>query len=265
MQIVGLSVWGVVFSLLLLAVPAYFFWRVCPRLLPKAAVSVLRMMAQLAFVGFYLYWMFRLDSLALDVAWLLLMSLVGAWTVCAHARLHRRVMVLPLVVGQVVSVLVVGLYLLLLVFSPAHPFAVRWFVPVVGILLCEVQHVGVVALKEYYGALQCDSQLYDLLLGNGATHAEALMPYVRRTVEKTFVPILTNMALVGIVVYPELAFGQIIGGLSPVTSVAYTLVILIASLAVSVISLVVILFVADRHAFDANGRLRLRYARMAKK
>lgn len=251
-----MSAWNVFFAVLLLAVPAYFFWRFCPRLLTKAGMAVARMAVQLALVAFYLYWLFRVDSVVVNIVWLVLMSVVGAFSVSSRAHLRNSVMAVPLVVGQFVAVLVVGLYLLLLVFHTAHPLSARWFVPVAGILLCEAQWSGSVALSDYYKTLRRDSQMYDLLLGNGATHIEAVTPYLRHAVEKTFTPILANMAVVGFVVYPELTYGQMLGGFSPLGAVVVTAIIIIASLTVSIISLVATLFLADKRAFDAYGHLR---------
>lgn len=251
-----MSAWNVFFAVLMLAVPAYFFWRFCPRLLTKAAMAVARMAAQLALVAFYLYWLFRVDSVVVNLIWLALMSVVGAFSVCSRAHLRNGVMAVPLVAGQVVAVIVVGLYLLLLVFHTAHPLSARWFVPVAGILLCEAQLACAVALRDYYSGLRRDNQMYDLLLGNGATHLEAVTPYLRHAVEKTFTPILANMAVVGLVVYPELTYGQMLGGFSPLGAVIVTAIIIVASLTVSVVSLIATLFLADRRAFDAYGHLR---------
>jgi len=256
MEFIGLSVWGLLFAVLLTAVPAYFFWRVSQPMLVRTALAVGRMLLQLAVVGVYMHWLFRWNSLLIDFVWLLLMAAMGAMVACSHTRLLRRVVALPLVVGQVVSVVVVGLYLLLLVFRPEQPFTARWIVPVAGLLLCGGQTVCTSGLQAYYTALQNEGRLYDFLLGNGATHLEAVMPFVRKATEKAFAPLLANMAVVGLVVLPELTLGQMFGGVSPAVAVAFTAVMIVASISVSVLSLVLTLYVADRRTFDANGRLR---------
>ena len=43
--------------------------------------------------------------------------------------------------------------------------------------------VAVIALNSYYDGLQREHQLYQYLLGNGASHLEAITPFVRKSVE----------------------------------------------------------------------------------
>lgn len=255
-QFLGISVWGVVFAVLLLAIPCYFLVRVCPKMLPKAVVGLGRMVAQLALVGFYMHWLFKCDSVALDVLWLLLMSLVSAVAICGRSRLRRRTMVLPLLIGQFLAVVIVGLYLLFLVFQSQRPLSAQWIVPVAGLLLFGAQTVETTALKTYYSSLQGGLQLYELLLGNGATHKEAVLPFVRKAVEKAFSPMFVNMAVIGLFLLPELTFGQLIGGISPVKSIVFTVIIIAATVTVSTLSLALTLYVADRSSFDANGHLK---------
>lgn len=256
MEIIGISLWGLFFALLLLAVPAYFFWSLSKRMLVRSALAVGRALLQLAFVGVYMHWLFRWNSVVIDLVWLSIMAVIGSFAACSRARLQPRIVVLPIVVGLLVSVVVVGLYLLLLVFKPGQPFVARWIVPVAGLLLCGGQMVCSSGLKSYYTSLRSEGCYYDFLLGNGATHLEAVMPFVRKAVEESFSPLLANMAVVGIVALPELTLGQMLGGVKPTVAVAFTAILIVASLSVSVLSLVIALYTADRRTFDANGRLR---------
>lgn len=256
MEILGISVWGMLFALLLLAVPAYFFWRVSPRMLVRLAIAVGRALLQLAFVGLYMHWLFRWNSVAIDMLWLLLMAVIGSFAACSRNRLQPRLMVFPIVVGLLVSVVAVGLYLLLLVFNPVQPFTARWIVPVAGLLLCGGQMACSSGLNAYYKYLRSEGRLYDFLLGNGATHLEAVMPFLRKAVEESFSPLLANMAVLGIVTLPELTLGQMLSGEKPTVAVVLTAVMIVASLSVSVLSLVIALYVADLRTFDAYGRLR---------
>lgn len=251
-----LEISTLVFALLLIAVPFVIFWRICPRLLGHAFKAVAFLLVQMAAVAFYMFWLFRYDSLWLDLLWLLALAAVNALLACRRSGLRRRTLLLPIVVGQVATVVVVSLYLLLLVVRPDNPFVARCIVPVAGLLLCAVQPVGVAALKEYYGSLQRDSQLYHFLLGNGATHREAVMPFVRRALVKAFTPKLANLSFVGIIVVPELLFGLLFGGVEPVKAVFLSAVFILSSVTVSVVSILLTLYVADRGSFDANGKLR---------
>lgn len=238
MSIIGTSVLGIVFALLLLGAVLAFFWRLCPRLLPRAVKSTVLMCFQMAVVGCCLYAVFLVGSVWLATALVVLIALVGSFTVCRRAGLRRRTMVLSVLAGQVVGVPAVGLYVLLLVFglSPHEAFSPRWMVGVAGLLLCEVQVVMTPALKEYHASLQRDRQLQELLLGNGATRREALAPFVRKAIEKSFSTAFASVALVGLTIFPEMLYAQILSGLSPTVAVTGTLVIIVAGLAASALA-----------------------------
>lgn len=252
----GLQIIGIVFALLLLAVPIYLFWRICPQLLPTFAKTTVSLAVQMAFVAFYMFWLFRANSIVYDVLWLLAMTLLGGLLACQRTHLRRRTMLLPLVAGQFSTVVVVTFYLVLFVVRPDNVLSAQWIVPVTGLLLCAAQPVCAAALKEYYGALQRDNQLYHFLLGNGASHREAVMPFVRRAIVKAFTPMFANLSFIGVIVVPELTYGLLFGGVEPVKAVVLSAVILLSSITVSVVSILLTLYVADRGSFDAFGRFK---------
>lgn len=256
MDMIGISSWGLFFAVLLLAIPGYVLWRVSPALLGRIGKAVLRMVAQLAVVGTYLYWMFRWDSFLIDLLWLVSMLAAGAFSICRHTRLRRRTLVVPLIVGQLLPVIIVGIYVAFLIFHPEKPLSARWMVALFGLLLYEVQRVVAVGVEVYYTRLRHNFQLYDFLVGNGASHWEAVMPFVKLAVEKALAPISASMAEAGIVTLPLLTLGQVLAGVSPVVAVAYTVVVMIASLTVSVASLLLALYLADRNTFDSYGRMK---------
>ena len=152
--------------------------------------------------------------------------------------------------------MVVGLYFLMFVLGLSNPFDARYFVPVIGLLVGNMLGVSVMALNTYYDGLQGDRRLYYYLLGNGASHVEAVMPFVRRAVEKSFAPCVANMAVMGIVAMPGTMIGQILGGSVPGVAIKYQMMIVVIAFVASALSLVVTLYLADRRSFDIYGRLK---------
>lgn len=241
----------------MLAVPCYLLWRIGSKIWQSVIVSVVRMVVQLLLVGLYMKWLFACNSVWISLLWLLLMSLVATVSVCRSDRLKLSRLLLPVAGGLFVSSVVLSLFVLLLVVRRSEAFLdARWLVPVAGVLLGQAQQMSGVALGEYYQSLRNDSQLYDYLLGNGATHLEAVMPFVRRAMEKALHPMLANMSVMGVILLPGLFYGQLLGGVNPVDAAVYLIVLIFASISVSVISVVLTLCMADRRSFDLYGRLR---------
>ena len=144
-----------------------------------------------------------------------------------------------------------------LVYVGANPYfhvdplrnSIPYLVPRAAILLNDIG-------RAYYDSLQREQHLYYYLLGNGATHLEAVMPFARQAVEKSFAPCIANMAVLGIVSLPGTMIGQILGGSTPGIAIKYQMMITVITFSASMLSLMLTLRLADRRSFDAHGRLR---------
>lgn len=256
METTDISYLSMAVGLLLLAIPVYIFYRIGARLIKSTVVAAVRMVVQLFLIGLYLKYLFVWNSPLVNFVWVLLMVLVASFTAARRTRLRRHVIILPLSAGLLSTAVVVGMYFLLFVLRLEHPFDARYFVPVMGILMGNMLSVNVMALNTYYDGLQREHQLYYYLLGNGAGHFEAVVPFVRQAVEKAFAPCIANMAVMGIVSLPGTMIGQILGGSAPGIAIKYQIMIIVITVSASALSLMVTLLLADRRSFDEYGRLR---------
>ena len=125
-----------------------------------------------------------------------------------------------------------------------------------GILLGNMLGVNVVALSTSYGQLQREQQMYYYLLGNGATRFEATLPFLRAGVVKALQPCIANMAVLGIVSLPGTMIGQILGGSAPGVAVRYQMMITVITLSATMVALMLTVWMGDKRAFDAYGRLK---------
>ncbi len=247
---------GLAVGLLLMAVPIWFFRMFGVRQIRSTLTAVVRMVVQLFLIGIYLRYLFEWNSPWINTLWVLLMTVVASLTASHRTHLRRRVILFPLMGGLLGSALVVGLYFLTLVLRLPHPFDARYFIPIMGILMGNMLGVCVMGLNTFYDGLQRERQLYYYLLGNGATHLEAVTPFVRRAIERSFAPCIANMAVMGIVSLPGTMIGQILGGSAPGIAIKYQMMIIVITFTASMLALMVTLHLADRRSFDAYGRLR---------
>ncbi len=248
--------WGLFFSLLLLAVPLAVFWRLGGGMLRSSAVAVGRMAVQLLFVGIYMEWLYALNSLAADLLWMVLMTATAAFSLVRHSCLSWKKLLLPVAGGLFASAVLVGIYLLVAVMHPAKLTDTHWTVPVFGLLLSGVQSVGKAVLEAFYSGLRHNSARYYFLLGNGASHREAVLPFVKGALQKGYAPLLASVSVVGIATMPDMMMGAMLGGVAPATAAVWQTGILAGILAAPVVFTAVVLYLADGLAFDRCGRLR---------
>ena len=243
-------------GLLLMGIPLYIFWRFGVKLVNSTVVATVRMVVQLFLIGLYLKYLFIWNSAWINLLWVAVMVGVASFTATNRTHLKKSLFLLPVSVGFFASALVVGAYFLVFVLRLGHPFDARYFIPIMGILMGNMLSVAVIALNSYYDALQREHQLYQYLLGNGASHLEAITPFVRKAVEKAFAPYVANMAVMGLVSLPGTMIGQLLGGSLPGVAIKYQMMIIIITFAASMLSLGITLYLADRRSFDTYGNLR---------
>lgn len=219
-------------------------------------MATTRMVVQLFLIGLYLKYLFLWNSPLINILWVMVMVVVAAFTAAKRTRLKLKTILIPLSVAFMGAALLVGLYFLTAVLRLPSPFDARYFIPIMGILMGNMLGVNVLALNTYYDGIARERQLYYYLLGNGATHIEAVTPFIRKAIEKSFAPCIANMAVMGIVSLPGTMIGQILGGSAPGIAIKYQMMIVVITFVASMLSLMCTLYLADKRSFDGYGRIR---------
>lgn len=183
------------------------------------------------------------------------MIFVASETALSRTHLKRNILLIPVSVGFLVSVTLVGLYFLGVVLQLDNVFHAQYFIPIFGILMGNMLSSNVIALNTYYSGLQREQQLYYYLLGNGATRAEAQAPFIREALIKSFSPLIANISVMGLVALPGTMIGQILGGSSPNVAIKYQMMIMVITFTASMLSLMITISLASRRSFDSYGRL----------
>lgn len=232
-----LSYLNLLLGLLLLVIPGYLLYTYDRLTLPKAALAVVRMMVQLSVMGGLLWLLYRFNSVWLNLLWLLLLVVAAAFLMVSRTQIRSRILFLPACISMFVSVLAVSAYILFVVLRPESPMSAQWFVPVTGVLMAHVLMTNIHAVRTYFDSLRQDSQPYYTLLGNGASRLKALTPYFTRALKSMTVPAMASLSAMGLFVLPMLLSGLLMGGMPPVTAVAVFILLIIASITASVLSL----------------------------
>ena len=243
-------------GMLLLLIPIYYIWRYETRLLKSICTGALRMVLQMMFIGVYLRYLFEWNNPFINLLWVLIMVIIACETALQRTRVLRRILMWPLIIGFVTASILIGFYFLGIVLRLDNIFSARYFVPITGILLGNMLSVNVIAISTFYTALQREQNLYYYLLGNGATRSEALQPFVRQAIIKSFSPAIANMAVMGLVSLPGTMIGQILGGSSPDVAIKYQIMIVVITMSASMLSLMIAIRLSSLQAFDGYGRMK---------
>ena len=256
MGTIDISYLSLLVGLLLLLIPIYFVWRYETKLVKPMCIGAVRMVVQMLFIGVYLRYLFEWDNPIINLIWVCVMVYIATETALSRTKVRRGVLMMPLIVGFIVASILVGLYFLGIVLKLNNVFSAQYFIPIMGILLGNMLTVNVIAVGTFYTTLQREQNLYYYLLGNGASRSEALQPFVRQAIVKSFSPTIANMAVMGLVSLPGTMIGQILGGSSPNVAIEYQIMIVVITMSASMLSLIIAICLSSKRAFDSYGRLK---------
>lgn len=256
MGTIDISYISLLVGMLLLLIPIFYIWYYETKLLKSICIGAVRMVVQMLFIGVYLRYLFEWDNPVINSVWVFIMVYIASETALTRTRVKRSVLMLPLVIGFVVAGVLIGLYFLGIVLKLDNVFSAQYFIPIMGILLGNMLTVNVIAVGTFYSTLQREQNLYYFLLGNGASRSEALKPFVRQAIVKSFSPTIANMAVMGLVSLPGTMIGQILGGSSPHVAIKYQIMIVVITMSASMLSLMIAIQLSSKRAFDGYGRMK---------
>lgn len=246
---------SIIFALLLLAVPFALVWQFQRSQLVRLSAAVGRMAVQTAVLGVLFWGLWHFNSLWLDLLWIVIASLAAAFALVRRTHLPARRLFLPVFAAMLLTTVAVSAYLQLAVLRPAEAADVRFLVPVASVLLAHILTTNIHGLTAYLETLRTDGQSYYTALGNGSARLRALSPYVGRALSAIVVPTSANLSVMGLYAVPLLLCGLLMGCPSPAEAVWLFVVLVVAGIAASMVSLVVTLWLVDRRVFSRRGQL----------
>lgn len=218
--------------------------------LKTTLVSVLRMTVQLVLVGMYLDVIFKLNSLWVNLAWILIMIIVASISVIKGAGIDLRKF-FPVVFPGIIAgtFFVVSLFVFAAV-QPTPFYDARYLIPITGMVLGNCLRANIISMERFYSSIRKNEKEFITFILMGATLHEAILPYMREAIKSALAPILSTMATVGLVALPGMMTGQILGGSSPVVAIKYQIAIMIAIFSAIVITSVLNIMLSIRVSFN---------------
>jgi putative ABC transport system permease protein len=198
------------------------------RLERSLAVAALRMVVQLAAVGYVLKFVFEQTS----PAWTALIALV--MVVVAGLELVQRQERRPkgwlaYGLGNATLLLVGGmatLYAVAVVVGPSPWHAPRYVLPILGMVLGNTLTSVSLALQTFNEGAERERNAIEARIALGASRFEAFSGLLRQSLRTATTPLLNTMAITGIVTLPGMMAGQILAGADPSEAAKYQIMIM---------------------------------------
>ncbi|AOT06903.1 ABC transporter permease [Pseudoalteromonas luteoviolacea] len=223
-------------------------------LLKETLISITRMTLQLILIGIYLELLFELNSIWINLAWMLVMVLVGASAIINKVQFPKRIVMLPVILSLVAGLIPLMAILIFGIIQPDPFYHARYMIPLAGMLLGNSISSNIICLQSYYSALQERWPEYQAALSLGASPSDATKPFVQDALNKALSPILATMATTGLVTIPGMMTGQILGGASPIVAIKYQLMIMLAIFVMMSMTITVSLWLVAKRSISVEGK-----------
>lgn len=220
--------------------------------------AVLRMTIQLILVGLYLQYLFVLNNPWVNLAWLVVMLVVGASSIISKAKLPKKFIYAPVLLGLALGLFPVLWLMMVFLLAPEPVYTAQYLIPTAGMLLGNCLSGNIVALQRLFGAFNDRKAEYQGALALGASPAQASLPFVQTAMQQSFAPIMASMATMGIVTLPGMMTGQILGGVDPHIAIKYQLVISVAIFVTLSVSVTTTLVLCVRRGISETGRVKVK-------
>jgi putative ABC transport system permease protein len=220
----------------------------------EMVIGFTRMIVQLSLVAVYLEYIFTWNSMSVNILWILIMVLVANAAILRQSGLSFPgfiTVTYPCYALLALSIL----SSFLIVLEVQVLFSARYLIPLAGMIFGNILRTNVVALDRFYSQLIRREEEYMAYVSMGATHREAIRPFVREACKAAFGPQLATVSTMGLVSLPGMMTGQILGGSSPAVAIKYQLMIMVAIFLTSSLSSFLAVMVSTRKSFDHYGRL----------
>ncbi|MGQ8336009.1 ABC transporter permease [Sunxiuqinia sp. A32] len=255
MNAANISISGILLGLLLVVPTMVLVWQLRLGFNKKLGIAVLRMLVQLGFVAVYLKYIFLLNNPFVNVAYVLVMVLIAAFSAIRTSNLAIKKLWFPTFICMLLPTLLTLLYFNWAIVQLDNIFQAELLIPVAGLMLGNTLKSNIVSLKTFFNQARKENKTYQYLLATGATRQEASRPFVKEAVRTAMAPNLATMATVGLVSLPGVMTGQILGGSDPMLAVKYQIMVMIIIFFNSLLSNLLQLYTAVHKGFNKSDQL----------
>jgi len=201
------------------------------RLEKDILIGAARTAIQLVAAGVLLRFIFRLDLWYVSLVVLAVMLVAAGFGALGRLGVRGARMYGILVASIAVASSAALLFLLGLVVRVSPWYDPRYVIPVAGMVIGNSMTAAALCLNRFHGELKLRSSEVEARLALGATSSQAARNATKAAARAAAIPVLANLATVGMVQLPGMMTGQILAGIDPTQAIRYQIAIMYVLLA----------------------------------
>ena len=211
----------------------------------------MRMTVQLLICGMVLTIIFKKPNPIFTFAYLAVMVIYSIIRICNKNRGLNAAFKRAVTIGLSFSILGIVIYYIAVVVDE-NLFNPQYVIPIGGMLAGNAMNCVNLGIKTFTERLKDQRDKMESLLNFGADPKEILRPLINSSLETSLIPVLNNMAGMGIVALPGMMTGQILSGTFPMNAILYQISIMVAIATVNCLSVYISLYLGYKSLYNDN-------------
>ncbi len=211
-----------------------------------------RMVIQLAMIGLVLEYLFKWNTPASTIGWMLIMIGAAVHTIISRLDINWRFLLPVIVFPLLASSLIVMPFVIYVVVRPEPMLDARFLIPIFGMVLGNSMNSTALALERFHSDIRSSWKEYYTYISMGATPREATFGFCQKALKMSMMPRIMNISAIGIIALPGMMSGQILSGASPVTAIKYQIMIMIAIITAVTLTVFLALRLFTARMFDEH-------------
>ncbi len=232
---ISLAQLSIAFIPVLMALAVLYRWQVNVN---RAAHGILRMLAQLLLIGYFLNYLFTAQSALIILAVIIFMIIISSWIALSNSQ-HRS---LYLFKQLLIAVSLSGSFTLVVITQGVLNLT-PWYqpqvvIPLAGMIFANCMNSVSLCSERYYSEL--DNSKPPVECRNNALKAATI-------------PVLNSLFAVGLVALPGMMTGQILSGVSPLIAVRYQIMVMCMVFASAILSAACFLWLVAKNSKNSTN------------
>ena len=220
-------------------------------------LGTIRSFAQLTLMGYVLEWIFDLSRWYFTVLMIIVMIIFATYDSYKRIDFRPGKTFFCCLTSMVIGTAFPLAFMFYIVLKIAPWYNPQYVIPISAMVISNTMTAISIALNTFGNDLRLRRYEVEAKLSLGAKKGLALEAIRKSAIKAGLIPTINALMVLGIVKLPGMMTGQILGGVSPIESVKYQLLIMYMISSAAAVSLFILVYLVENGVF--NNREQIRY------
>ncbi len=216
-------------------------------------IASVRMTFQLVIAGYVLMYLLENPSPISIILYVLIMSLFAIHRILAINKGLNKQFKCIIALSIMTSSITIIMFFVMVVINQSI-FNPQYTIPISGMILGNAMTGISLGVQAFTSKIKDSKLQIEVLLNQGATPKNILLPIVNTSIETALLPTINSMLGMGIVSLPGMMTGQILSGESPTTAILYQIAITICIASVVCLSVFLSLYLGYKTLYNKDNQ-----------